>query len=166
MLVSDIMARTLEFIAPDDTVQQAAIQMAELDVGALPVGSPEDLQGIITDRDILIRLVTEGHDPTRVRVREAMSRTVFTCRETDSLATAMDIMGSYHIRRLPVVDEAGTVTGWLTLSDISRRLLLDTGAVQEALKELSAASPGAGSAAPPDRPASQGGGPHRRDRRG
>lgn len=149
MLVSEIMARALEFIAPEDTLQEAAVLMAELDVGALPVGSPDDLQGVVTDRDILMRSVAEGRDPTRMRVREAMSRTVFTCRETDSLATAMDIMGSYHIRRLPVVDEGGIVTGWLTLSDVSRLLLLDTGAVREALKELSAdgvsaASPGGG----------------------
>lgn len=149
MLVSEIMARALEFIAPDDTLQEAAVLMAELDVGALPVGSPDDLQGVVTDRDILMRSVAEGRDPTRTRVREAMSSTVFTCRETDSLATAMDIMGSYHVRRLPVVDEGGIVTGWLTLSDVSRRLLLDTGAVREALKELSAdgvsaASPGGG----------------------
>lgn len=138
VLVSEIMAKALEFIAPDATVQEAATLMGELDVGALPVGSAEDLLGILTDRDILFRVVAEGGDSTRVRVREVMSSSVFSCRDTDTLATAMDIMGAYHVRRLPVLDEANQVVGWLTLSDVSRRLLLETDTIRNALGELSA----------------------------
>jgi CBS domain-containing protein len=138
VLVSEIMAKALEFIAPDATVQEAATLMGELDVGALPVGSAEDLLGILTDRDILFRVVAEGADTTRVRVREVMSSSVFSCRDTDTLATAMDIMGAYHVRRLPVLDEAKHVVGWLTLSDVSRRLLLETDTIRNALGELSA----------------------------
>ncbi|WP_247884070.1 CBS domain-containing protein [Azospirillum sp. B21] len=138
VLVSEIMAKALEFIAPDATVQEAATLMGELDVGALPVGSAEDLLGILTDRDILFRVVAEGGDSTRVRVREVMSSSVFSCRDTDTLATAMDIMGAYHVRRLPVLDEAKQVVGWLTLSDVSRRLLLETDTIRNALGELSA----------------------------
>lgn len=138
VLVSEIMAKALEFIAPDATVQEAATLMGELDVGALPVGSAEDLLGILTDRDILFRVVAEGGDSTQVRVREVMSSSVFSCRDTDTLATAMDIMGAYHVRRLPVLDEAKHVVGWLTLSDVSRRLLLETDTIRNALGELSA----------------------------
>ena len=138
VLVSEIMAKALEFIAPDATVQEAAILMGELDVGALPVGSAEDLLGILTDRDILFRVVAEGGASTQVRVREVMSSSVFSCRDTDTLATAMDIMGAYHVRRLPVLDEAKHVVGWLTLSDVSRRLLLETDTIRNALGELSA----------------------------
>lgn len=145
MLIADIMARALEFIAPDASIQDAAELMGELDVGALPVGSPDDLQGILTDRDLLLRVLAEGRDPNRCKVREVMSTTVFTCRESDSLATAMDMMGSYHVRRLPVVNDKGVVTGWVTLADISRKLLLETGTVRAALDELiSAASPADG----------------------
>jgi len=138
VLVSEIMAKALEFISPDATVQDAATLMGELDVGALPVGSADDLVGILTDRDILFRVVAEGGDNTRVRVRDVMSSALFSCRDTDTLATAMDIMGAYHVRRLPVLDEGGVVVGWLTLSDISRRMLLDTDTIREALSELSA----------------------------
>ncbi|WP_246024382.1 CBS domain-containing protein [Azospirillum ramasamyi] len=138
VLVSEIMAKALEFIGPDATVQEAATLMGELDVGALPVGAAEDLLGILTDRDILFRVVAEGGDSTRVRVREVMSSSVFSCRDTDTLATAMDIMGAYHVRRLPVLDEAKHVVGWLTLSDVSRRLLLETDTIRNALGELSA----------------------------
>jgi CBS domain-containing protein len=149
MLVGEIMARALEFIAPDASVQDAAVLMGELDLGALPVGSAEDLQGILTDRDILFRVAAAGRDATRVRVREVMSTTVFNCKETDTLETAMDIMGAYHVRRLPVVDEGARVVGWVTLSDIARRLLLATHTVETALHELSAkgGQPG-GTAAP------------------
>ncbi|WP_247887223.1 CBS domain-containing protein [Azospirillum sp. SYSU D00513] len=142
MLISDIMARALDFIPSSATIQEAAVLMGELDVGALPVGSPEDLQGMITDRDILFRVVAEGKDNTAVRVRDVMSTTVFTCRETDTVEAAMDIMGSYHVRRLPVVNEAGEVTGMLTLSDLSRTLMLETGAMQNALAELSSTAKG------------------------
>lgn len=138
MQVSEIMAQAIEFIEPDATVQEAAVLMGELDVAALPVGTPEDLQGILTDRDILFRVVASGGDGSAVRVRDVMSATIFSCRPTDTLETVMDIMGSYHVRRLPVMDEGNRVVGWVTLSDISRRMLLDTDAVRNALSELSA----------------------------
>ncbi|MGE5545958.1 MAG: CBS domain-containing protein [Solirubrobacterales bacterium] len=148
------MTRSLEFLAPDATIRDAAVLMGDLDVGSLPVGAANDLQGIITDRDILLRVVAEGREPGRVRVREAMSTTLFTCRADDSLETAIDMMGAYHVRRLPVMDEAGVMVGWLTLSDVSRRLLLDSGAVRDALAGLSEA-PADDLGAPPGPPAAR-----------
>jgi CBS domain-containing protein len=137
MRVADIMARTIEFIAPDASVQAAATLMGEIDVGALPVGTADDLQGILTDRDILFRVVAAGRDSARVRVREVMSSLIYSCGPDDTIEAAMDMMSSYHVRRLPVQDEAGAVVGWVTLSDIARRLLLDTDTVRTALGELS-----------------------------
>jgi CBS domain-containing protein len=139
MRVADIMARTVEFIAPDATVQAAATLMGEIDVGALPVGTEEDLQGILTDRDILFRVVAAGRDGARTRVREVMSNLIYSCGPDDTIEAAMDMMSSYHVRRLPVQDETGAVVGWLTLSDIARRLLLDADTVRSALGELSEA---------------------------
>ncbi len=153
MRVADMMARTIEFIAPDATVQSAATLMGEIDVGALPVGTEADLQGILTDRDILFRVVAAGRDSARTRVREVMSNMIFSCGPDDTVEAAMDIMSSYHVRRLPVQDEAGAVVGWVTLSDIARRLLLDTDTVRTALGELSEtgpASPQAERSAPAD----------------
>jgi CBS domain-containing protein len=141
--VADIMARTIEFIPPDAIVQEAATLMGEIDVGALPVGTAEDVQGIVTDRDILFRVVAMGRDSGRVRVREAMSSLIYSCGPDDTIEAAMDMMSSYHVRRLPVQDEAGAVVGWVTLSDIARRLLLETETVRTALGELS--ETGAGS---------------------
>lgn len=122
MRAAEVMSREVEFIASGATVQEAAELMGELDVGALPVGTPEDLQGIVTDRDILYRVVARGLDSSRARVSEVMSRPVYCCREEDPLEAVMDLLGSRSIRRLPVVNAAGRVTGWLTLAEVSRRV--------------------------------------------
>ena len=136
MKVADVMTRHVEFVDPDASVQEAAALMGELDVSALPLGSENNLQGIITDRDILYRVVAEGKDPKRTKVVDAATRLVFTCRAEDPLTTAMDLMASHNIRRLPVTEENGHMAGWLTLSDLSRRLLVDSEVVQNGLKGL------------------------------
>ena len=130
------MSRHVEFIDPDAPVKDAAVLMGELDVGGLPVGTPERLEGIVTDRDILYRVVARGLDCSSVLVREILSRPVVTCRENDALQTAMDVMASNHIRRLPVCGAGGAVTGWITLADLSRKLLIDSESLQAALHDL------------------------------
>lgn len=135
MKVADVMTRDVEFVDPNATAQDAAALMGELDVSALPLGNPEDLRGIITDRDLLYRVVAEGRDPRRTRVSDVATRLVFTCRAEDPLMTAMDLMASHNIRRLPVTEEE-RVVGWLTLSDLSRRLLVDSEVVQSGLQDL------------------------------
>lgn len=136
MKVADFMTRHVEFVEPDATIQETVILMGELDVSALPVGSAADLKGIITDRDVLYRVVAEGKDPRRTRVAEVATRLVFTCRPDDPLITAMDLMASHNIRRLPVAEEGAGVVGWLTLSDVSRRLLVESEVVQNGLRDL------------------------------
>jgi CBS domain-containing protein len=140
MKVSDLMAHHVEFIEPDASVQDAAALMGELDVSALPIGSAEDLKGIVTDRDILYRLVAEGRDPRRTRVAQIASNPVFSCRPDDELGVAMDLMAAQNVRRLAVVDEE-RVVGWLTLSDLSRKLLVENDVVQTALRGLGEQTP-------------------------
>lgn len=139
MLVSEIMSTAVEFVSPDANIRDLAVLMGELDVGGLPVGGPRDLQGVITDRDILFRVVAEGRDSVGTRVRDVMSTTVFKCRETDSLSTAMDLMGGLQVRRLPVVDADGGVIGIVTLTDIARYVVADSAAI-DALIEGAAAT--------------------------
>jgi CBS domain-containing protein len=136
MKVQDIMSRHVEFIDPGAPVKDAAVLMGELDVGGLPVGTPERIEGILTDRDILYRVVARGLHCSSVRVREILSRPVVTCGEDDTLQTAMDVMASNHIRRMPVCGAGGAVTGWITLADLSRKLLIDSGSLQAALHDL------------------------------
>ena len=125
MMVSDVMSRDIEFLDVAANVQAAAELMGELDVGALPVGSAARLDGIVTDRDILYRVVARGLDPAVTPVRTVLSKPVIACNEADTLQAAMDMMATNHIRRMPVRDVAGNVTGWITLADLSRRLLVD-----------------------------------------
>lgn len=139
MRVAELMTREVEFIAPEAPASAAAELMGELDVGALPVGGPADLRGIVTDRDLLYRVVARGLDASRVKVADVLSAPVVTCREEDGLRAALDLMASNHLRRLPVLDAAGQVVGWITLADLARAMLLGSAPLQEALAELTEA---------------------------
>lgn len=136
MKVGDLMTRHVEFIPADATAQDAAELMGELDVGGLPVGEPDDLQGIVTDRDLLFRVVAQGLRSAEMRVSDLATRPVIGCGEEDSLQVAMDLMAAHHIRRLVVRNGEGRVVGWLTLSDLARHLLVESGTVQEGLRNL------------------------------
>ena len=136
MRVEEVMARDVEFIPADAPVREAAELMGELDVGALPVRTAARLDGIVTDRDLLYRVVARGLDCAGVTVRQVMSRPVVSCQEDDTVQAALDLMAANHVRRLPVLDGAGKVSGWLTLADLSRRTLLDSGALQDALRAV------------------------------
>lgn len=139
MRVGDLMARHVEFVPAGATVREAAALMGELDLGALPVGSAEDVEGVVTDRDILYRVVAEGLSGAEVPVRDVASRPVIGCGEEDTLRVAMDLMAAHGIRRLAVRDAAGRVAGWITLSDLARHLLVESGTLQETLRELTEA---------------------------
>jgi CBS domain-containing protein len=139
----------VEFIAADAPVREAAELMGELDVGALPVGGPDDLRGVVTDRDILYRVVAHGLDPSATRVGEVLSSPAVSCDEEDGVQAALDLMAAHHVRRLAVRDAAGRVTGWITLADLARGLLHNGDALQVALRALTeegSAAAGAGAA--------------------
>ncbi len=135
--VADVMTRYVEFLDADSTVKEAAVMMGELDVGALPVGGPDGLVGVVTDRDILYRVTASGL-PAETRVMDVLSRPAVTCREHDTVRTAMDLMAAHHIRRLGVLDAQGGVSGWVTLADLSRKLLVESDALQETLRAAGA----------------------------
>ncbi|MBP1807100.1 CBS domain-containing protein [Rubellimicrobium aerolatum] len=139
MRVGEIMTRHVEFIDGDAPVSEAAELMGELDVGALPVGSAEALEGVVTDRDILYRLVAPGLGPAATRVRDIASAPVLGCAEDDALQAAMDLMAAHHVRRLAVRDGGGRVVGWITLGDLARHLLVESGPLQDALRAMTAA---------------------------
>ncbi len=140
MNVGDVMSREVEYVDQEASAQDAAELMGEIDVGALPVGSAERLHGIVTDRDILYRVVAKGLDPVSTRLRDIASRPVISCRPSDSLHSAMDAMAANHVRRMPVQDpETSRVVGWITLADISRTLLVGSTGLQQALREMTEA---------------------------
>ena len=78
---------------------------------------------MVTDRDILYRVVAQGLDPRETRVSAVLSRPVVSCAETDPLRTALDLMAAHHVRRLPVRDAGGRVTGWISHAPDSTPLI-------------------------------------------
>ena len=120
MKAQDIMTRDPRTVTPDTPITEAARLMKDQDVGILPVvesSSSRKLVGVITDRDITIRHVAGGHTPD-CKVREAMSAGVKTCKATDDVNSVMDMMGAEQVRRVPIVDERGTLVGIIAQADI------------------------------------------------
>ncbi len=119
MNVSDVMTKSVECIAPEATVQEAARMMRRLDVGALPVCTADKLAGMITDRDITIRSVAEGQSPRSARVRDIMTTQIVYCFDDQTATEAADLMRKKQIRRLPVLNHAKRLVGILSLGDLA-----------------------------------------------
>jgi CBS domain-containing protein len=118
MKIGEIMTRGVEIASPDDTIQQAASRMAELDVGVLPVGENDRLVGMLTDRDIAIRAVAQGRGPD-TKVREAMTPEVRYCFEDEDLDEVVRNMGENKVRRLPVMSRDKRLVGIVSFGDVA-----------------------------------------------
>ena len=119
MLIKDIMTRGVETVSPQTTLQEAAARMKTLDVGPLPVCDGDRIEGMVTDRDIVVRGIAEGRDPRTTKVSDVMSRDVVTCAENDDVKVAARTMKEKQIRRLLVVDEKHKVSGIVSLGDVA-----------------------------------------------
>ena len=104
MQIREIMTRAPEVIDFDAAAHEAAAKMRELDVGALPVCDGEKLQGVITDRDIAIRLVAEGRDVAQTKVGDIMTPGVSYCFDDQTVEEAAMLMEAEQIRRLPILN--------------------------------------------------------------
>ncbi|HUF26811.1 MAG TPA: CBS domain-containing protein [Gemmatimonadaceae bacterium] len=123
MKAKDIMTMNPDVVTPDTTVRDAARMMKTEDVGLLPVvesNGSKKLVGVVTDRDIAMRHVAEGHSSPECPVSEAMSGQLVTSRPDDDLDDVMDLMGREQVRRIPVVDERGSIVGIIAQADIVR----------------------------------------------
>ena len=104
--------------SPDDTVQEAASKMNAEHIGALLVLGPNgEMQGIFTERDVLHRVVAQGCDPARTRVKEVMTPRVACCKPTTTLDECRTAMTDNRIRHLPVVQEDQLV-GMISSGDV------------------------------------------------
>jgi CBS domain-containing protein len=115
MKVRDVMSPEVEVLRPNDTLQTAAQLMADLDAAVLPVGEEYRLIGMITDRDIAMRVAADGRDPQQVTVRQAMSSDVFYCFEDESVEDVSEKMGGWWVRRMPVVNRDKYLIGTVSL---------------------------------------------------
>ena len=119
--VKDIMSPNPVLVEPDSTLQEAACQMKENDCCILPVGMNNNLQGMITDRDIVVRALCDGKDPSVEKVRDYMTAEVCSCKESDTAKTAAEIMRQHNVSRLIVRNDQGDVSGILSFGNILRK---------------------------------------------
>jgi CBS domain-containing protein len=120
MKISEIMSRDVAVARPDDTIQDVARRMAQIDAGVIPVCDGERLEGIVTDRDIVIRAVSEGRS-FQTPVSEVMTAGVEYCYEDDDISEAADRMAELQVRRLAVMDRDKRLVGIVALGDVARQ---------------------------------------------
>jgi len=122
MLVAEAMTAHPVTMPPTATVAQAAAQMRDHDIGdVLVVDSAGHLQGIVTDRDLTVRLAADGR-PTSAKIKEAMSTDCCTIGPSAGIEAAVELMRTHALRRVPVVDDEGTPVGVLSLGDAAHVL--------------------------------------------
>jgi CBS domain-containing protein len=119
MQIREIMTPNVMFVGPDDTLQDAAGKMKELDVGPLPVCDHDRIAGMVTDRDITVRAVAEGRDPKSTKVRDVMTRDVIYCYEDEDVEEAARQMQSRQVRRILVLNRDKRLVGIVSLGDLA-----------------------------------------------
>jgi CBS domain-containing protein len=114
MRVSELMLRDVTLVPSEDTVQNAAQAIADIDSRVILVGLEDRVVGVLTIRDILIRLVAAGLDPTATTVSQVMSSSLFTCTEEDTAESVAERMAEHRIEQMPVLDAGGRLVGMIT----------------------------------------------------
>jgi len=119
MKVSEVMTRDVSTVRPDQTVREAASFMLSADAGAIPVTDGDRLMGMITDRDIAVRGVAEGHGPD-TPVRDLMTNDIIAARMDDDTNEIAAKMSRAQVRRLPVIDDQQRLCGIVSLGDLTQ----------------------------------------------
>jgi CBS domain-containing protein len=121
MKVRDIMSSNPLIIPEESSVEYAAAMMRDHNIGVIPVGEKEKIAGVITDRDIAIRVAAECKNPKHTAVHEVMTPTGAYCFEDQDIEDACFIMEEKQVRRLLVFDRARNLVGILSLDDVAAR---------------------------------------------
>jgi CBS domain-containing protein len=138
MKVSDVMTKDPACCTPETELQEVARLMVEHDCGEIPVvDGKRTLRpvGVVTDRDIVVRCVAEGQNPLEFEAGDIMSSPVVTVTPDMTVKEVGDIMEEHQLRRVPVVDEAGTISGIVAQADIA--LHAPAPEVAEVVREVS-----------------------------
>jgi CBS domain-containing protein len=136
--IDKLMARPVQCFRPEDTLAHAAQLMWDYDCGWLPVSSGNGamrVTGAITDRDACMCALFQNKPLSELRVAQAMASEVKVGHPSDSLAQAEQIMRAARIRRLPVVDEPGSLVGMISLADLAQEAARERGAQRRAITE-------------------------------
>ena len=135
MEIREIMSRDIDFVTTDETIEEAAVRMKESNVGDMPVIVGGEAVGMLTDRDITIRIAANGLDPQKSHVSDAMTEGVIACKEDDDTEIAARMMADKQVRRLLVMDPDGQLSGVVSLGDLATSL--DKERVGEVLEKIS-----------------------------
>jgi CBS domain-containing protein len=121
MRIAEVMTGDVAVVRPQDSVRYAAQRMDELNIGSLPVCDGKRLVGVITDRDITVRVTAAGLDPEDTEVVNAMSQDVRWCWADDDVEEVSELMGEAQIRRVPVINADEQLVGMVSLGDLSTK---------------------------------------------
>jgi CBS domain-containing protein len=122
---NEVMTKNPVCCVPDDLVAKAAELMKSGNIGSIPVIENEQthkLIGIVTDRDLALKIVAERRDVKSTKVEAVMTRKVVTCHAEDDLQKALDAMAEHQLRRIPVVDNENKVVGIISQADVATRV--------------------------------------------
>ena len=142
MQIRDVMTPGVETVDSNAPAIEAAAKMREFDIGSLPVCDGERLEGLLTDRDIAVRLVAAGLDASTTKVSEIMTPGATYCFDDQTLEEAAAVMEANQIRRLPILTRNKHLIGVLSLGDLAVRTLgtEDRDLADDALEDISAPS--------------------------
>lgn len=139
MTCEDVMTPSPTYCHPQHTAVEAAELMLREDIGLVPVVAENDtrLIGVLTDRDIVLKVVAAGRDPRTTAVSEVMTAEPVACLPQESIESVMELMASRQVRRIPVVDPRGSILGIVSQADIATRVSRpeETGQVVRAISE-------------------------------
>ena len=124
---SDLMTKDPVCCLPESTVADAARLMKRENIGPIPVIENEEtrrLVGIVTDRDLALKIVAKGQDAKSTKVEAVMTRQIVTCRAGDDLQMALDAMAEHQLRRIPIVDNDNKIVGIIAQADVATRVNL------------------------------------------
>jgi CBS domain-containing protein len=138
MRCRDIMTSSVKTATREMTLREVASQLREGDMGSMPVVEHGKLVGIVTDRDIVVRSIAEGKGP-ETPVVDAMTTEIFSVRPDDFVFEAIRLMGDKQIRRIPVVNEDGSLAGIIAMADIALEME-DEREIAETLEDISSGS--------------------------
>jgi CBS domain-containing protein len=138
--IRDVMTTNPACVSAKDSIRDVAKIMVREDTGVVPVVDGKKVIGMITDRDIVVRLVAEGKDPSSAKVNEAMTKDVRSVKEDSSVSDALQLMSSAQIRRVAVVNNNNEIVGIVSMKDIATESR-DTAGVGKTVEKISEGRP-------------------------
>jgi CBS domain-containing protein len=140
MRIREVMTTSPRWCLLTDSASKVAGIMKDINAGIIPVVENEQgrrLIGVVTDRDLCLEVSAESRDPAAVPVKDCMTRTLICCAPEDDVGRAIELMRDNQIRRIPIVDQQGTLQGIVSMADLLHRADMPSGPIHETIKKVS-----------------------------